>query len=168
MLLYNVNTAKHTTGIIKKPNNKSTVYKLDKIQNLFNINYVKLTKDNTSSEDKPLISYIININVSNSNIAMSINDKNGKLKGYFTAGTLGFKGSQKTKKYTLITILKNFNYKFNFLNNKSVLVNFKGVTKDQKLFIKKLKEKVSIKAINYTNLLPHNGCRPRKIKKLKR
>lgn len=168
MLLYNVNTAKHTTGIIKKPNNKSRVYKLDKIQNLFDINYVKLTKDNTSSEDKPLISYIININVSNSNIAMSINDKNGKLKGYFTAGTLGFKGSQKTKKYTLITILKNFNYKFNFLNNKSVLVNFKGVTKDQKLFIKKLKEKVSIKAINYTNLLPHNGCRPRKIKKSKR
>jgi len=168
MLLYNLNTTKHTAGTMEKPDSKSKRYKLDKIQNLFNINYVNLTKKDTSSEDKPLISYVININVSNSNITMSINDKNGKLKGYFTAGTLGFKGSQKTKKYTLITILKNFNYKFNFLNNKSVLINFKGVTKDQKLFIKKLKEKVSVKAINYTNLLPHNGCRPRKMKRLKR
>ena len=31
--------------------------------------------------------------------------------------------------------------------------------------IKKLKEKLFIKAIIYNNLLPHNGCRPKKIRR---
>ena len=120
---------------------------------------------NKSEKNKPLISYIININISKSNTIISVVNKKGDLKGYYTAGTLGFKGSQKVKKYTIITILKNFLYNFNFINNKSVLINFKGITRDQNLFIKKLKEKVSIKAIHYNNLIPHNGCRPKKLRR---
>ena len=77
---------------------------------------------NKSEKNKPLISYIININISKSNTIISIVNKKGDLKGYYTAGTLGFKGSQKVKKYTIITILKNFLYNFNFINNKSVLI----------------------------------------------
>ena len=114
---------------------------------------------------RSLIVYIINITLSTSNIIISITDKNGNLKDYYTSGKLGFLGSQKTKKYTLLTILKKFLYNYNYINNKSVLINFKGISKNQKLIIKKLKEKVSIKMIKYNNLLPHNGCRPRKKKR---
>ena len=151
---------KITTDIILLTNIvKSSGYKL------LRVGYKSIKPDENTRKTKPLISYIININISNSNTIISIVDKNGEMKGYYTSGTLGFKGSQKTKKYTIITLLKNFIYNFNFLNNKSVLINFKGITKDQKLFVKKLKEKVSIRAINYNNLLPHNGCRPKKIRR---
>ena len=92
-------------------------------------------------------------------------DKNGNLISYYTASKLGFKGSQKTKKYTLITILKNFIYNLNYLNNTTVIVKFKGITRNQNLIVKKLKEKLFIKAIIYNNLLPHNGCRPKKIRR---
>jgi len=133
---------------------------------LLKINYKSPVKSISSiKKSKPLVSYVININISKSNTVISVTDKNGNLKGYYTSGIFGFKGSQKTKKYTLITLLKNFIYNFNFLNNKSVIINFKGITRDQKLFIKKLKEKVTIALINYNNLLPHNGCRPRKMRR---
>lgn len=165
MLLSSLNTFEKNTEIKIHSEPLNFRSSLNTTQSPFKVEYIEKSKFNPLKNNKPLISYIININVSNSNTIISINDKNGKLKGYLTSGILGFKGSQKTKKYTLISILKNFNYKFNFLNNKSVLINFKGITKDQKLFIKKLKEKVSIKAIIYTNLLPHNGCRPKKMKK---
>jgi len=161
----------HSNSITNiKANSKKIIY----LKNQLNKNLIKIDfkKDFNQSKScytpikiKPLVSYIININLSRSNIILSITDKQGDLKGYYTSGILGFKGSQKTKKYTLITLLKNFLYNFNYVTNKSVIINFKGVIKDQKLFIKKLKEKVFIKAITYNNLLPHNGCRPKKIRR---
>jgi len=173
MLLKNVKApAEVSNRLNEKKSRLETTFYIKKLQNnnilKINFKYINDSISNLSNADtkiKPLISYIINVNLSKSNTIISILDKGGNLKGYYTSGILGFKGSQKTKKYTIITMLKNFLYNFNFINNKSVLVNFKGVTKDQNLFIKKLKEKVSIKAINYDNLLPHNGCRPKKIKR---
>lgn len=132
----------------------------------FKLEYKKNMHSNISNLNiKPLTTYILNIHVSNSNIILSVTDKNGNLISYYTAGKLGFKGSQKTKKYTLITILKNFIYNLNYLNNTTVIVKFKGISKNQNLIIKKLKEKLFIKAIIYNNLLPHNGCRPKKIRR---
>jgi small subunit ribosomal protein S11 len=173
MLLKNVKApAEVSNRLNEKKSRLETTFYVKKLQNnnilKINFKYINDSTFNLSNTDtkiKPLISYIINVNLSKSNTIISILDKEGNLKGYYTSGVLGFKGSQKTKKYTIITMLKNFLYNFNFINNKSVLVNFKGVTKDQNLFIKKLKEKVSIKAINYDNLLPHNGCRPKKIRR---
>jgi len=173
MLLKNVKAPVEVSNRLnEKKSRLETTFYVKKLQNnnilKINFKYINDSMSNLSDTDtkmKPLISYVINVNLSNSNTIISILDKRGNLKGYYTSGILGFKGSQKTKKYTIITMLKNFLYNFNFINNKSVLVNFKGVTKDQNLFIKKLKEKVSIKAINYDNLLPHNGCRPKKIRR---
>merc|ERR1712157_343143 len=66
---------------------------------------------------KPLISYIININLYNNNVRTSINDSKGNIKYYFTSGLLGYKGSHKTKKYTIITILKNMLNKISNIYN---------------------------------------------------
>ena len=152
-----------------KANSEKMVYSRNHLnKDVIKVNFKDADKLESNSKPikiKPLVSYIININLSTSNTIISITDKKGNLKGYYTSGTLGFKGSQKTKKYTLITLLKNFLYNFNYINNKSVVINFRGIVKDQKLFIKKLKEKVSIKAIIYNNSLPHNGCRPKKIRR---
>ena len=111
---------------------------------------------------KSLIKYILNINLSNSNSIFSVTDKNGNFKANYTAGLLGYKGSQKNKKYTIINILKNIIYNFKFLKKKSIIIKYKGIKRHQKLITKKLKEYLIIKAISYNNVIPHNGCRPRK------
>ena len=147
------NSNELTTKNALKPNHFELEYKKNTQYTLINSNI------------KPLTSYILNIHVSHSNIILSVTDKNGNVISYYTAGKLGFKGSQKTKKYTLITILKNFIYNLNYLNSTTIIVKFKGISRDQNLIIKKLKEKLFIKAIVYNNLLPHNGCRPKKIRR---
>lgn len=112
-----------------------------------------------------LITYILTIHMSKSNIVLNVKNKEGEVLIYNTSGKLGFRGSQKTKKFSLISMLKNLLYKFNFLKNKSIVLRFKGFKYNQKLIIKKIKEKFDIKSIIYDNLIPHNGCRPKKLRR---
>ena len=78
---------------------------------------------------------------------------------------MGFKGSQKTKKFALISILKLIVRTFHLYTRKSVSVQFKGLKRYQRLIIKKLKEKFFINSVKHIYLHPHNGCRPRKIRR---
>ena len=112
-----------------------------------------------------LITYVLTIHMSKSNIMLNVTNKEGSILIHSTSGKQGIKGSQKTKKFSLISILKDLLYKFNFLKNKSIVLKFKGFKYNQKLIIKKLKEKFHIKSIIYENLVPHNGCRPKKIRR---
>lgn len=121
--------------------------------------------ENNNFNKKSLIKYMLNINLSNSNSIFSVTDKNGNFKAHYTSGLLGYKGSQKNKKYTIINILKNLIYNFKFLKKESVIVKYKGIRRHNKLITKKLKEYLIIKAISYDNVMPHNGCRPRKKKR---
>jgi len=67
----------------------------------FELEYIKNIQYTISNLNvKPLTTYILNIHVSNSNIILSVTDKNGNLISYYTAGKLGFKGSQNKKIYS--------------------------------------------------------------------
>lgn len=133
-------------------------------QNKFNINYLtNESMKNIKNRVVPLTSYVININLSNSNSSILITNRTGKIKAYCTSGILGF---SKTQKYTIIALLKKVLYNYNFLDNKTAIIIFKGLKKYHKLIISRLKKKVHIKAIIYNNLLPHNGCRPKKIRRI--
>ena len=65
----------------------------------------------------------------------------------------------------MITILKKLIYNYPFLKNKPIAVKLKGLKYNNKLILKKFNEKFLLKAIMYQNSIPHNGCRPRKIKR---
>ncbi|MBC8298084.1 MAG: 30S ribosomal protein S11 [Pelagibacterales bacterium] len=112
-----------------------------------------------------LLSNIINIKITNTNIIFALSNNKNKIIKKLSSGDLGFKGSQKTKKFALISILKTFVRTLNLYNNKPVSIHFKGIKRYQKLVIKKLKEKFFIYAVKHNNINPHNGCRPKKIKR---
>jgi ribosomal protein S11 len=146
-----LNTTNDTT-YLKFEQNKNSVFLK---QNLF--------KEN-------LVSYIININLSPTNTLVNVTDINGNPKISFSAGLVKLtKKQKKAQPMALINIFKVLLLKAKFLENKPVALHFKN-TKIfyESLIIKMLKERLFIKSVHSHNLSPHNGCRPKKLKRIKR
>lgn len=150
---------------------KTDTYKL-----LLNeLNKYKLLKKNLIDSNKnnldvnKLVNYILIINMSLTNTMVHLTNTKGKLLVSLSAGQLNFKGKQKRKQPSvLIMLLKELLIKTRFVKNKTIAVHFKN-TKEyhESLVISMLKEKFFIQFIKSYNLLPHNGCRPKKLKRLK-
>lgn len=69
----------------------------------------------------------------------------------------------------LVNIFKVLLLKVGFLRNAPVAIHFKNTKAFyQSFLIKALKDKLFIKSIQSYNLSPHNGCRPKKLKRIKR
>jgi ribosomal protein S11 len=135
-------------------------------KNIFSIKYINENISEIKNFKKTyLLSNIININMTNTNIICSLSNNKNKIIKKISTGDLGFKGSQKTKKFALISILKKFVRTLNLYNKKPVSIHFKGLKRYQRLIIKKIKEKYFICAVKHNNLSPHNGCRPKKLKR---
>nr|YP_010047244.1 ribosomal protein S11 [Eucampia zodiacus]QPJ79926.1 ribosomal protein S11 [Eucampia zodiacus] len=116
-----------------------------------------------------LLSYIIVINMSLTNTIVSLIDTKGKLLISLSAGQLHYKGKQKKKQPTvLISLLKELLIKSRFIGNKPIAIHFKNTKAyHESIVISMLSEKFFIQFIKSYNLLPHNGCRPKKLKRLK-
>lgn len=112
-----------------------------------------------------LISHYITIKTTRSNIICNIQSIDGKVIIHLTSGKLGLKGNNKTKKFSMISILKEVLYNYDFLKNQPIALKLEGLKYNNKLILKKFNEKFLLKAIIYENTIPHNGCRPRKIKR---
>ena len=126
-------------------------------------NKIKLTRQN-------LINYIIKINLTPTNTFLNVTDVKGNLKLALSAGNLNIKNKQKTKQpNTLIQMLKILFLKSKFLTNKTITLQFKNIKPyHESIIINLLKEKIFIKSLKSYNLYPHNGCRPKKLKRFKK
>jgi ribosomal protein S11 len=117
-----------------------------------------------------LIKYIIGISLLKTNTFIYVTDIKGQLKFSCSAGLINLSGKQKIKKpLVLINLLKLISTKINFISTKPValhLINFNKYYEQFALNI--LKIKFFIKIIRNYNIQPHNGCRPKKLKRTKR
>lgn len=152
----------------KEYNNKlltrKTDYYLQK-KTLIKIDYNTLNFYYNQFKLQTLITYIVSIHVTKKNIRFNVKTPKGLILINVSSGNLGFRGSQKNKKISILSLLKLINYNYNFLNNQPVLLQLKGFKYFNKLIIKKLKSKFEIKLLHINKSNPHNGCRPRKIKR---
>jgi ribosomal protein S11 len=153
-------------------NNIKISKKIKLIFLLLNVNKLnkKFKKPVSFKNTQNLINYIININLSKTNTIVNVTDINGNPKVILSAGLIKLKSSQKiVQPFAIINILKSLFLKATFLNNKCVALHFKN-TKIyyESLIINILKNKVFIKSIRSYNLYPHNGCRPKKLKRFKK
>ena len=116
-----------------------------------------------------VIRYIINIISFPSNTVVSVTDVNGKVLVTVSEGLVNLsKDSRRSKPIQVVKLLKTLLVKANFIKNKAVSINFKNVKRYQEsFFINSLKNKVFIKSVQSNRLIPHNGCRPKKIRKIK-
>jgi len=155
-----LNTIKNKKKYIKTYINgkfSKTAFQKNKNKKLKSVNKVSLIK------------YIINVHLSLTNSYVSITDIKGSVLISLSGGSAGLKKRQKkTQPVALMAIFKELFLKTRFLQGQCVGIHFKNVRPNlEKLVIKILKSKVLIVLIRSYNLHPHNGCRPRKLKRFK-
>jgi ribosomal protein S11 len=118
-----------------------------------------------------LINYILIINTSLTNTIVTLSDTKGKLLKSFSSGHIPLlKGKQKTKQPdVLIMLLKMLINKTSDIQNKPIAIHFVNVKEyNETLAVNMLREKFFIQFMKSYNVSPHNGCRPKKLKRLKR
>lgn len=119
------------------------------------------------------VNYIVGITVLPKSVVFYVSDIKKKLLFSVTSGQLGLKGRQKKRKPTVfIQLLRHFlkQQLCNSVTNKPVAIHFKNVDHSS---IKTLtafltKNNFVIAVIKNFDNVPHNGCRPRKVKRKKR
>lgn len=116
-----------------------------------------------------IVRYVINIISFPSNTIVNVTDVNGKVLVNVSEGLINLaKDAKQSKPIQVVKLLKNLLVKANFIKNKAISINFKNVKRYQEsFFINSLKNKVFIKSIQSNRLIPHNGCRPKKVRKIK-
>lgn len=124
-------------------------------------------KSLTTFYKQSLVSYIVHINLTSTNTLVSVTDIKGNVKLFYSSGQVNLKGKQKTKQpAALINILKRLFLKAKFMQNEPLAIHFKNTRSHYEAFIvQMLKTKFFIKTIRSYNMQPHNGCRPKKIKR---
>lgn len=151
--------------IFKKSFKKSLVL-LNKRVNA-SINYTRIRQNTVQNQN--VIRYVINIIFSPSNTTVNLADIKGNTLISISEKSINL--SRDSKKFQPAAAIKIFRVllkKANIIQNKAVAINFKNTKRYQKSFcIKMLRAKVYIKSIQSYNFIPHNGCRPKKLKRIK-
>lgn len=138
--------------------------------NLNEFRFDKFSDENKKNSQQNLINYIIKICLTQTNTIISVTDVFGNKIITLSSGSVGLtKRQKKQQPLAILQILKILLLKCKFLQNKIVILEFTNIkSKIEFLIIKMLKNLVFVKSIRSYNLRPHNGCRPKKLKRFKR
>ncbi|MDR4496581.1 MAG: 30S ribosomal protein S11 [Candidatus Scalindua sp.] len=117
---------------------------------------------------RSVVKAIANIKATFNNTYITIADINGETLCWASAGTVGFKGSRKSTPFAsqraAKTVAEKARRKFGV---KEVEVRIKGPGPGRESAITALQEAgLLVKAIEDVTPLPHNGCRPRKKRRV--
>ena len=150
------------------------------IKNLFNQiiqleqikkkNYKKLGQKNNKNILKQdlTVYYIINISFLKANTTIHLSDIKGNIKLFYSAGDIGLKGKQKTKRRIAVGKLIAILFKKTpFITKKPIALHLNNVKFYKRFIVKQLKKNFFIKIIKSFNLTPYNGCRKKKIRRKK-
>ena len=116
---------------------------------------------------KNISSGIANILATFNNTQVSITDMHGNLIGWSTAGRVGFKGSRKSTAYAAQQVAQDAARQAMAHGMKEVEVRVKGPGSGRESAIRALQAiGLEISAIKDVTPVPHNGCRPRKKRRV--
>ena len=116
---------------------------------------------------KNIVSGIANILATFNNTQVSITDAHGNLIGWSTAGRVGFKGSRKSTAYAAQQVAQDAARQAMAHGMKEVEVRVKGPGSGRESAIRALQAiGLEISAIKDVTPIPHNGCRPRKKRRV--
>jgi len=110
---------------------------------------------------------IATIKATFNNTVISITDLNGDVLCWASAGTIGFKGSRKSTPFAAQRTAESAADKAQKMGVRQVEVRVKGPGSGRESAIRALQAAgLEIKAIEDVTPLPHNGCRPRKRRRV--
>ena len=126
-----------------------------------------MTKNLFNNSKHPKKKGIIHIKCSFNNTIITLTDLDGKTRAYCSCGSVGFKGAKRSSRFAGQVAAEYLGKKARNLGYKDVILNFKGFGKGRNVCIKGLKKsRLQIKEIKDVTPLAHNGCRPKKLRRL--
>ena len=116
---------------------------------------------------KNVASGVANILATFNNTQVTITDMQGNLIGWSSAGRVGFKGSRKSTAYAAQQVAQDAARQAMAHGMKEVEIRVKGPGSGRESAIRALQAIVlEISAIKDVTPIPHNGCRPRKKRRV--
>ena len=110
---------------------------------------------------------IVHIKATFNNTTVTITDQKGDVLAWATAGTSGFKGSRKSTPFAGQTAAQTVAEKAVKSGMKEVEVRVKGPGGGRESAITSLEAAgLTVKSIEDVTPLPHNGCRPKKRRRV--
>lgn len=169
---YKLKKIKYYQNILKKiENNVKLLERIKEHQIAKNLQKI-IKKDFEVSFYKSnfFVKYILGVIISKTNTIVYLTDVKGKVKYFITSGIL--KINEKQNKTVVISkllkflLLKNINLR----KTNGIVLHFKNLNQRLALIVFSLVSKYfqNILAVKICNNQPHNGCRPKKIKRKKR
>ena len=116
---------------------------------------------------KNVVKGIVHIKATFNNTTVTITDKNGQSLCWDTGGTIGYKGSRKGTPFAAQRAAEQCARKVIKMGMKEVDIRVKGPGSGRESAIRAIQSSgLEIKAIEDVTPLPHNGCRPRKRRRV--
>ena len=116
---------------------------------------------------KNIVAGIANILATFNNTQVSITDAHGNIIGWSTAGRVGFKGSRKSTAYAAQQVAQDAARQAMAHGMKEVEIRVKGPGSGRESAIRALQAiGLEISSIKDVTPVPHNGCRPRKKRRV--
>ena len=110
---------------------------------------------------------VVHIKATFNNTIISIADSNGEVVCWASAGTVGFKGSRKSTPFAAQRAAEAAAQKAMKMGLRQVEVQVKGPGSGRESAIRALQAAgLQVKGIDDVTPLPHNGCRPRKKRRV--
>ena len=109
----------------------------------------------------------IYISCSYNNTILTLTDSQGNVLGWATAGNIGFRGSKKATPFAASKVAETLTQKAQKAGIERVTVFVKGVGGGRDSAIRSLAARgLDITAIKDVTPIPHNGCRPKKSRRV--
>ncbi len=110
---------------------------------------------------------IFHIKATFNNTIITVSDKNGQTLAWDTGGSIGYKGSRKSTPFAAQRAAENCSAKAKKMGMKEIDVRVKGPGAGRESAIRAIQSAgLDIRAIEDVTPLPHNGCRPRKRRRV--
>jgi small subunit ribosomal protein S11 len=110
---------------------------------------------------------IVHVTATFNNTIVSVTDSNGNAIGWSSAGKMGFKGSRKSTAYAAQVVSQDACRQAMGHGLKEVEVRVKGPGSGRESAVRAVQGLgLEILAINDVTPIPHNGCRPKKARRV--
>lgn len=110
---------------------------------------------------------IVHIRATQNNTIVTVTDLNGETLAFDSAGTIGFKGARKSTPYAATRAGESAGHKARKMGMTEVEVRVKGTGAGRESAINGLVSTgLRVTAIEDHTPVPHNGCRPRKRRRV--
>ena len=127
----------------------------------------KPAKSTKKKVKKHITSGIVHVNATFNNTLVTITDAQGNVVSWSSAGMMGFRGSRKSTPYAAGVAAEDAGRKAQEHGMKELDVRVKGPGSGRESALRSLQSiGYVIKSIQDITPIPHNGCRPRKRRRV--